>query len=164
MADKEQAPPTLQFKTTGEFLPRNERTEKLLEKRRQEEAKRKKEEEERRLKFEKEEREKKKKERNQKAMKEKQAKLEQDRKIQQAIEEQERSRLQGKIHIISQRLKSNTSPGQYSLSGIELFQNTTLVLCNDVKFNKTLKCLHMSKKKLKDDQGVLIAQMLAENT
>lgn len=153
----------LEFKTTGELLPQNERTEKLLEARRQEEMRLKKEEEERRLKFEKEEREKRKKEKSQKKMKEQQAKLEQDKQKRLLEEEQERSRLAGKLIIISKHLKNNTSPAQYSLSGIELSDKTPGILCHDISDNKTLKCLHLCKKKITDSQGVEFAQMLAKN-
>jgi hypothetical protein len=154
----------IQFTTSGELLPQNERTEKLLEARRSEEMKRKKEEDERRLKFEKEDRERRKKEKSQKKMKEQQAKQEADKARRQLEEEQERSRLDGKINIISQHLRNNTSPGQYSLSGIELSQNTVGILCNDISPNKTLKCLHLSKKKITDAQGVKFAEMLIGNT
>lgn len=97
-------------------------------------------------------------------MKEQQAKLEQDKVRRLMEEEQERSRLAGKINIISQHLKNNTSPAQYSLSGIELSTATVGILCNDAAHNKTLKCLHLGKKKITDAQGVKIAEMLAHNT
>lgn len=153
----------LKITRVGELLPKNARTEKLLEARKQEEMKKKKEEDERRLKFEKEEREKRKKEKSQKKMKEQQAKMEQDKARRMAEEEQERSRLAGKISIISLHLKNNTSPAQYSLSGIELSAATLGILCNDIKHNKTLKYLHMTRKKINDAQGIKIAEMLGEN-
>ena len=153
----------LKVTRVGELLPKNPRTEKLLEARRQEEMKKKKEEDERMLKFQKEEREKRKKEKSQKKMKEQQAKLEQDKARRMMEEEQERSRLAGKINIISQNLKNNTSPAQYSLSGIELSSATLGIICNDSKHNKTLKCLHLAKKKINDAMGIKLADMLIDN-
>ena len=96
-------------------------------------------------------------------MKEQQAKLEQDKARRMMEEEQERSRLAGKINIISLHLKNNTSPAQYSLSGIELSAATLGILCNDIKNNKTLKCLHLAKKKINDAQGSKLAEMLSDN-
>lgn len=170
MADNPDAPQApaaatggIKFRTTGEILPKNPRSEKLVEARRQEELRIKKEKDERELKFAKEQKEKARREKNKKRDKEQKEKMEAEQARKKFEEEQERSRLAGKINIISQRLKTNTSPAQYSLSGIELSAATVGILCNDVKPNKTLKCLHLAKKKITDDLGVIIADMLATN-
>lgn len=92
----------------------------------------KKEEDEKRMKFEKEEREKRKKEKSQKKMKEQQAKLEEDKARMEMELKQQRSRLDGKIHIISTHLKQNTSPSQYSFSGIVIDERNIPILCNDI--------------------------------
>lgn len=149
------------FKATGEVLPNNARTEKLLEARRQEELKLKKEKDEQDLKYAKERRDRERRDRNKKRDKEQKEKIEAEQQKKRDEEEQERARLEGKINIISQRLKTNTSPAQYSLSGIELSEATVQILCNDIKVNRTLKCLHLSKKGINDVQGKMIADMLA---
>ena len=161
--DKESAAQGFKFKTVGEFLPSNKRTEKLLEARKAEELRIKKENDERALKFAKEQKEKQRREKNKKRDKEQQEKMEAERARREIEERQERARLKGKITIISQKLKTNTSPAQYSLSGIELFAGTVTILCNDLKPNHTLKSLHLGKKRITDEMGVMLAEMLEDN-
>jgi endonuclease V-like protein UPF0215 family len=66
--------------------------------------------------------------RNKKRDKEQKEKMEAEMERKKFEEEQERARLVGKINLISQRLKTNTSPAQYSFSGIELSGATASIL------------------------------------
>jgi hypothetical protein len=163
MADNLEAPKAsnIKVKRSGELLPKNARTDKIIESRRAEEAKLSKNEQEKVMLEKDRERKRKEKRRKDKEQKEK---LEAEQERKRIEDEQERSRLGGKTKLISQRLKTNTSPAQYSLSGIELSPETVGVLCRDVSFNKTLKCLHLAKKKITDDQGAALADMLSRNT
>lgn len=153
----------IKFKMTGEMLPRNDRTEKLLEARRQEELRLKKDKDERELKFAKEQKDKARRDKNRKREKEQKEKMEAEQAQKEMMERQERARLEGKITIISNKLRTNTSPAQYSLSGIELSTATVGIIANDIKVNKTLRTLHLCKKKINDEQGAVLADMLILN-
>jgi hypothetical protein len=165
--NQEVIPPTvtggIKFKMTGEMLPRNDRTEKLLEARRQEELRLKKDKDERELKFAKEQKDKARRDKNRKREKEQKEKMEAEQAQKEMMERQERARLEGKITIISNKLRTNTSPAQYSLSGIELSTATVGIIANDIKVNKTLRTLHLCKKKINDEQGAVLADMLILN-
>ena len=169
MAENQESPvipPTgggITFKMSGEFLPKNDRTEKLLEARRNEELRYKKDKDERELKFAKEQKDKARRDKNRKREKEQKEKMEAEQAQKEMMERQERARLEGKITIISNKLRTNTSPAQYSLSGIELSSATVGIIANDVKINRTLKTLHLCKKKINDEQGAVLADMLIKN-
>ena len=130
MADNPgESPPTgIIFKTLGEILPNNDRTNKLMEARRNEELKLKKENDEKQRKAAKEAKDSDKRKRNLKRDKEQKAKMKVEEEKKMKEEKQERDRLDGKISIITQRLKTNTTPAQYSLSGIELYPGTVGIL------------------------------------
>eukprot|EP00344_Euplotes_crassus_P008834 CAMPEP_0196994748 /NCGR_PEP_ID=MMETSP1380-20130617/1001_1 /TAXON_ID=5936 /ORGANISM="Euplotes crassus, Strain CT5" /LENGTH=379 /DNA_ID=CAMNT_0042410209 /DNA_START=9 /DNA_END=1148 /DNA_ORIENTATION=- len=165
MSDDPKAPPGLKlvFRTSGEILPNNDRTEKLMEIRLQEEARRKKEEEEKAILQEKEKKEKRKRDENKQRDKEQKEKMKAEEERKAILEKEERSRLKGKTNIISERLQKDISPSQYSLSGIEFDTKNIEIICIDLIKNQSLRCLHISRKRLTDKEGELLAKMLNKN-
>ena len=96
---------------------------------------------------------------------------EQKEKAKKKIETQAASKeLKGKMTLMMRHLKNNTSPAQYSMAGIDIktgqinLLEATLTKSVEGKANTSLKCLHMCRKKITDQQGKIIAKFLENNT
>lgn len=61
-----------------------------------------------------------------------------------------------------QRLNENNTPFEYTLAGLELGQIRSRILSDALVLNKTLLSLHLSRKKIGDEEGEAIGKILGK--
>ncbi len=64
---------------------------------------------------------------------------------------------------MTNHIEKNTTPKQYSMSGINLSFKEVRMLADNVAKNKSLIHLHISRKGITDQGGVELAKMLIDN-
>ena len=62
------------------------------------------------------------------------------------------------------KLENDSTPKEYSTSGLELGAARTRILASQVAYNHTLTNLHLSRSGIKDEDGAEIAKILYNNT
>ena len=65
--------------------------------------------------------------------------------------------------MMLKKLTNNTTPKEFSLSGLDLGSPRTGILARHVAFNKSLTQLDLSRKNIQDNDGVDIAKILFTN-
>ena len=66
--------------------------------------------------------------------------------------------------IFLRQAKSSTTPGCYSLSGLDLGSARTSIVARTVAFCSSLTTLHLCRKNIQDKEGMDIARALLTNT
>ena len=62
------------------------------------------------------------------------------------------------------KLENDETPGEYTLSGVELGGPRIRILVSQIAYNKSLKNLHLTRSGVGDDDGMEIAKILYNNT
>ncbi len=70
------------------------------------------------------------------------------------------NKLEGRMYIMLNKLQSNTTPFEYTISGLELGGARSRILAQNIAFNETLLSLHVARKGIIDHDGIVIASML----
>lgn len=78
-------------------------------------------------------------------------------------EEEQSKRLGGRILSMLVKLDHNTTPKEFSCSGLELGAVRTRILASQVAYNHSLAHLHLSRAGIKDEEGPEIAKILFNN-
>lgn len=73
------------------------------------------------------------------------------------------NRLEGRMLIMLKNLKTDNTPKEHTLAGLDLGAARTRILASHVAFNNTLAVLHLARKNIEDDVGVELAMMLIKN-
>ena len=81
-----------------------------------------------------------------------------------AEEEEQAKKLGGKLQLMLNKLENDETPGEYTLSGVELGGPRILILVSQIAYNKSLKNLHLTRSGVGDDDGMEIAKILYNNT
>ena len=81
-----------------------------------------------------------------------------------AEEEEQSKRLGGRILMMLTKLENDSTPKEYSTSGLEVGPARTRILSSQVAYNHTLTNLHLSRSNIKDDEGAEVAKILYNNT
>lgn len=81
-----------------------------------------------------------------------------------AEEEEQSKKLGGRILMMLTKLENDSTPKEYSTSGLELGAARTRILASQVAYNHTLTNLHLSRSGIKDEDGAEIAKILYNNT
>lgn len=110
-----------------------------------------------------EEKDKRKRERDQQREKEKRDKQAADQARKKQEEDEQSKKLSGRMFLILHKLSVNETPRDFSFAGLELGGPRTRILCSHIAYNKTLTCLHLSRKSISDPDGVNLAKMLYNN-
>lgn len=71
--------------------------------------------------------------------------------------------IKGRLVVMQNELYDNSTPFEYTCSGIELGSFRTKSLASYICYNNTLLSIHMSRKQISDIDGELIAKMLEKN-
>jgi hypothetical protein len=109
------------------------------------------------------EKERKKKEREEKERQQRDANYAAELAQKRLAEEEQMSRLEGRIRIMLNNMQANITPKEYTLSGINLGSTRCGILAKNVAFNRTLTVLHLARKNIEDDDGVELAKLLLAN-
>jgi hypothetical protein len=81
-----------------------------------------------------------------------------------AEEEEQAKKLGGKLQLMLNKLENDETPGEYTLSGVELGGPRIRILVSQIAYNKSLKNLHLTRSGVGDDDGMEIAKILYNNT
>lgn len=141
----------LQF--SAEILPDNERTEKIMKKRADEEETRRMKAEEMKAMEEKKEKNRKLKEKNEQADRAKREKLKAEAEANKAAEENANKEKEGKMVVMLENLHFNTTPFEYNCSGLALPSAKCNILAKHIAYNKSLLSIDMNRKNFNDIDG-----------
>lgn len=157
MTDEPKKEQELTWTFPAEVLPNNPRTDEIMKKRlEEEEIRRQKAEELRQLK-EKEEKTRKLKERNDQAEKARREKAQREQQKKMADEAEQLNKLEGRMIILLDQLQSHKTPFEVSTTGLDLGPQRTAILAKNIRINKSLLSLHMSRKGIMDVDGQQLA-------
>lgn len=73
------------------------------------------------------------------------------------------NKLEGRMLIMLQNLKSNNTPKEYTVAGLNLGPARCRILANNIEVNTSLMALHLARKGINDPEGIELAHMLIEN-
>ena len=154
----------LKFNFPAEILPDNERTAAIMKVRLEKELAEKEQFE--RLQKMKENDDKKRRQREkQELLKRQQAeKNASEAAAMKALQDEQMNKLEGRMYIMLNKLQSNTTPFEYTISGLELGGTKPRILANNIAFNESLLSLHIARKGIIDVDGFAIASMLGHNS
>jgi len=151
------------IEVASEALPKNDRSDQILARRAAEEEQKQLKAEQERAAKDKEDKARKQRERDaQKMMKEKE-KMAAVYAAKRAEEEEQSKKLGGAIRQVLFKLSENETPGEFSMSGIELGGARIRILVSQLAYNESLKCMHLARADIKDEDGVEIAKILYNN-
>lgn len=78
-------------------------------------------------------------------------------------EEEQKSKLEGRLEKFLKELSDDTTASEFSLAGLNLGPVRCRILANHLEHNKSLKGLHMCRKKIGDEEGVELTEKLKAN-
>lgn len=147
----------------AEVLPDNPRTMNILKKREEDRIAKEEKEKLIRQAAEKDERDRKKERDKQLKEKERRDKAALENAKKEAEQQEESKKLDGRMLIILRKTQENSTPHEYSLSGLELGGPRTQILAKIVAYNNTLTTLHLCRKRIEDKEGQDLARALLTN-
>jgi len=151
------------FTYVEEILPDNEKTHDILVKRQAEESERLEQLQQDALRKEKRDRDAKKKRKEEDKEKDQKAKQEKERLKRLQDEEQDMKKIEGRMRNILIDIKADKSSRDITTAGMKLGPIRCGLLASSVETNVSLMSMHLSRKQLKDEEGVLMANMIKIN-
>lgn len=68
-------------------------------------------------------------------------------------EEEQMGKLDGRMQQMIRQLQSETTPFEYTLSGVDLGLTRCGILASNIGYNSTLLSVHICRKRLSDSEG-----------
>lgn len=78
-------------------------------------------------------------------------------------EEEQMNKLEGRMLIMLHQLNDNTTPFEYTVSGLDLGSARCRILAQQIAYNNSLLSVHLSRKRISDVDGVYVAKILLSN-